>query len=102
MTFTKEDFPLNKSVNSIGNLFSTINIGNMYEESDLIKDNDKITSNMVTKINLNMFRRSRIIDMSSRIMISSISDQFSMNHGIKSVTYENDLPVPLNRKRGRY
>ena len=101
MTFTKEDFPLNKSINNMENLFSNIDVGNMYEESDLIKDN-KITSDMVTKMNLNMFRRSRIIDMSSRIMISSISDQFSMNHGIKSITYENDIPVPLNRKRRIY
>lgn len=101
MTFTKEDFPLNKSINNMENLFSNIDVGNMYEESDLIKDN-KITSDMVTKMNLNMFRRSRIIDMSSRIMISSISDQFSMNHGIKSITYENDIPVPLNKKRRIY
>tara|TARA_R100000008_G_C3493469_1_gene119893 strand:+ start:68 stop:373 length:306 start_codon:yes stop_codon:yes gene_type:complete len=101
MTFTKEDFPLNKSINNMENLFSNIDVGNMYEESDLIKDN-KITSDMVTKMNLNMFRRSRIIDMGLRIMISSISDQFSMNHGIKSVTYENDIPVPLNRKRRIY
>ena len=101
MTFTKEDFPLNKSINNMENLFSNIDVGNMYEESDLIKDN-KITSDMVTKMNLNMFRRSRIIDMSLRIMISSISDQFSMNHDIKSITYENDIPVPLNRKRRIY